>query len=333
MRFWPAHCPYSHCPSRTSGRFQASPWGMYLRKCDGRSAQRFRCRTCGRTFSSQTFRLDYRLQRPHLHLDLWALLISKVTHRQAARVLSCTRKSVAHRLDLLGRHCREFHQARLEERPVRLHEGPFQLDELETYEHRRRLQPLTVPVLIQRSSYFVIHAEVATLPCRGGLAEQERRRKERLEELLGKRRSGSRRAVEACFGRLASVIGSQRSEIVQTDFKSTYRGCIERTLGRGIRHDQTPSTLKRDRDNPLFPINHTLAQLRDGVSRLVRRTWAASKQAARLGHHLWIWICWRNYVRGVTNRAPHTTPGMIVGATERQLGREELLRWRVTVEE
>ena len=333
MRFWPARCPYSRCPSRTAGRFQATPWGTFHRKCDGRPAQRFRCRACRRTFSSQTFRLDYRLQRPYLHLDLWALLISKVTHRQAARVLACTRKSVALRLDRLGTHCRAFHEALLANRPVGLHAGPFQLDELETYEHRRRLQPLTVPVLIHRKSYFVVHAEVAPLPSRGGLREQERRRKERLEEQFGKRRSGSRRAVESCLGSLATVLGKRSSEVVQSDFKATYPGCIERALGSSFGHEQTPSTLKRDRQNPLFPINHTLAQLRDGVSRLVRRTWAASKQEARLRHHLWIWICWRNYVRGITNEAPHTTPGMIVHATERQLGREEILRWRVSVEE
>ena len=33
------------------------------------------------------------------------------------------------------------------------------------------------------------------------------------------------------------------------------------------------------------------------------------------------------------HEAPHTTPGMIVRATERQLAREEILRWRVSVEE
>ena len=333
MRFKPAHCPYSRCPSRIAGRFQATPWGTFQRKCDGRPAQRFRCRACQRTFSSQTFRLDYRLQRPYLHLDLWPLLISKVTHRQAARVLACTRKAVALRLDRLGNHCRQFHEALLAQEPGGLRDGPFQLDELETYEHRRRLQPLTVPVLIHRHSYFVVHAEVAPLPCRGGLRPKERLEKERLEQLLGKRRSGSRGAVEACLGALAGVLGKRSSEVLETDFKATYPGCIQRALGPWFGQKRTPSTLPRDRKNPLFPINHTLAQMRDGISRLVRRTWAASKQEARLRHHLWIWICWRNYVRGVTNEAPHTTPGMIVRATQRKLGREEILRWRVSVEE
>jgi transposase-like protein len=333
MRFQPARCPYSRCPSRTAGRFQATPWGTFHRKCDGRPAQRFRCRACLRTFSSQTFRVDFRLQRPYLHLDLWPLLISKVTHRQAARVLACTRKSVALRLDRLGNHCRQFHEALLASKPDGLTVGPFQLDELETYEHRRRLQPLTVPVLIHRHSYFVVHAEVAPLPCRGGLRPKERLKKERLEQLLGKRRSGSRRAVETCLGALAGVLGKRSGEVLETDFKTTYPGCIRRALGPWFGQKCTPSKLPRDRKNPLFPINHTLAQLRDGISRLVRRNWAASKQEARLRHHLWIWICWRNYVRGVTNEAPHTTPGMIVRATQRKLGREEILRWRVRVEE
>ena len=331
MRFLPSHCPYARCPSRSRGSFHATPWGHFHRKCDGRPAPRFRCRTCRRTFSSQTFRLDYRLQRPHLHLELWGHIISKCTQRQAARVLGCTRKSVALRLDLLGEHCRAFHLARMAERPPGLLHGPFQLDELETYEHRRRLQPLTVPVLIQRSSFFVVHAEVAPLPCRGGLGDKERARKQRLEALHGKRRSGSRRAVETCFERLAGVLGRHSHERVQTDRKSTYPGCIARTLGTGVRHETTDSRLKRDRWNPIFRINHTLAQMRDNVSRLVRRTWAASKQARRLVHHLWLWICWRNYVRGVTNWAPRTTPGMIVGATDRQWRREELLRWCVEV--
>ena len=70
--------------------------------------------------------------------------------------------------------------------------------------------------------------------------------------------------------------------------------------------------------------------LRDGVSRLVRRTWAASKEGARLRLHLWIWACWRNYVCGITNRSPGVTPAMVAGVASRPLGKDELLGWRVT---
>ena len=108
------------------------------------------------SFSTQRFRLDFRLQRPRLHLDLWRLLVSKVTHRQSARMLGCDRKSVARRLDLMGAHCRAWHRHRLARGPLA---GSFQLDELETFEHSRRLQPVTVPVLIQRPSLLVVDVD------------------------------------------------------------------------------------------------------------------------------------------------------------------------------
>ncbi|MBL7008437.1 MAG: hypothetical protein ISR76_05525, partial [Planctomycetes bacterium] len=71
------------------------------------------------------------------------------------------------------------------------------------------------------------------------------------------------------------------------------------------------------------------AMMRDGVSRLVRRSWAASKRRERLEQHLWIWLVYRNYLRGVTNEAPRVTPAMAVGVDDRKRTRTELLRWRL----
>src|SRR5262245_35427878 len=102
--------------------------------------------------------------------------VSKVTQRQSARILGCSRHTVAHRLDLLGKHCRDFHQRMLEEAKSRGGiEGMFQLDELETFEHNRRLCPVSVPVLIEKQSYFVLHAEAVPLPARGGLSKRDRK--------------------------------------------------------------------------------------------------------------------------------------------------------------
>ncbi len=153
MRFHPRFCPRSDCPSRTSGHRRWCFKGRFHRACDGRTVQRFLCLECRRTFSTQTFRVDYRLKKPKLSLSLFGPLISKVTHRQAARVLGCSRRTVAHRLALLGDHCRSFHRWRLSQAGRKFGSSKvFQLDELETFEHSRRLAPLTMPVLIERSS-------------------------------------------------------------------------------------------------------------------------------------------------------------------------------------
>jgi hypothetical protein len=91
------------------------------------------------------------------------------------------------------------------------------------------------------------------------------------------------------------------------------------------------STAVRNYSNPLFPINHTLAMMRDGVSRLVRRSWAAAKLRERLELHLWIWVAYRNYVRAITNEARHVTSAMALGIDSGKWKRREMLAWRVFV--
>jgi transposase-like protein len=332
MRFQPGSCPRPDCSSHVSGHHRWSFKGGFTRDCDGRTVQRFLCHECHRTFSTQTFRVDYRLKKPQLNHSLFGPFISKVTHRQAARVVGCSRWTVAHRLKLLGKHCRDFHLWRLSRATERGGiAGRFQLDELETYEHSRRLAPVTVPVLIERSSYFVVDLHTAPLPCRGGLSEADRVKKAERERIAGVRKSGSRKAVTKCFETLAAFHARGRPIHVETDRKSTYPGILKRRFGRRVLHRRCSSTAKRNYENPLFPINHTLAMLRDGVSRLVRRTWAASKFRQRLELHASIWIAWRNYVRGITNRAKTTSPAMALGVETRQWTVAELCAWRVPV--
>jgi hypothetical protein len=184
-------------------------------------------------------------------------------------------------------------------------------------------------VLIERKSLFVLHAAVAPLACRGRLSARDRHRKLERERLHGKRRSGSRAAVRSCFEALRAAHEPRRRVHVETDQKHSYGALLEQVFAGRADHETYSSRLARNRRNPLFQINHTLAMLRDGVSRLVRRTWAASKKRERLERHLWIWIAWRNYVRGITNRAPRTTPAMVLGLAGRRYRREELLAWRV----
>jgi hypothetical protein len=207
--------------------------------------------------------------------------------------------------------------------------GTFQLDELETFEHSRRLAPVTMPFLIARKSYFIVDLEAAALPCRGGLSPFYLKKKQEQELKFGKRTSGSRAAVTACFETLARVHPPEVPLCVQTDRKTDYAPILRRVFGSRISHERHDSRLRRDYQNPLFPINHTLAMARDGISRLVRRTWAASKLRERLRLHAWIWAAWRNYVRPITNEAPRMTAAMAAGVASRRWSIPKLCAWRV----
>jgi hypothetical protein len=116
---------------------------------------------------------------------------------------------------------------------------------------------------------------------------------------------------------------------VLTDHKHTYALLLRELFGPRCEHQRTISTRRRDPRNPLWPINHTLARVRDNVSRLVRETWAAAKLRRWLAGQLAIWVCYRNYVRGTTNQQPRTTPAMALGVQAQRWKVWELLEWRV----
>ena len=330
MSVQPKFCPHPDCPAHSQPPFLWRRKGFYRRRCDGRSVPRFQCLVCRRSFSAQSFRLDYRLQRPALTVAAFRLLVAKVTLRQAARTLGCNRKTVEHRLRLLGAHCREFQQQLLRRAAARGGlRGLFQLDELETFEHDRLLAPVTVPVLIESKSFFALHATTAPLPARGNLTARDRKRKAAREAREGVRKSGSAEAVQRCWERLSALAAPGEMVEVATDCKSQYRRQLAATFGTRLLHYRAHSSEPRVRGSLLFPINLTLAMLRDGVSRLVRRNWGASKKRERLELHQWIWIGYRNYVRAKTNTSRGVTPAMALGVLGERLSVVELLRQRI----
>ena len=173
MSFEPPRCPNTGCPShdiRCAFRYVRN--GKFVRKCDRRHVQRFICLVCERGFSTQTFHVSYRHKRPELNRLVAYELVSKCTLRQAARKLGCTKRSVTRRVPLLGDVARVTHEYLSQRRPRRW-DWPsendfFLMDELETYAVSRRNDPLTVPVLIHKHSFFVVHTAVGPLPRRGG---------------------------------------------------------------------------------------------------------------------------------------------------------------------
>lgn len=329
--FVPTFCPFPGCrTTHPQDPFQYHRDGTYPRALDGRRVQRFRCRRCRRRFSSQTFRLDYCLKKPRVNELVLACLVSKVTHRQTARILRIDRKTVHRRLSLYGPAMRRWHLGllRLARKRGGLR-GSFSLDELETYEHDRRLKPLTVPVLIHRATRFLVHVETADLPARGSLRPTDAARKTAQENRGGRRISGSKQAVESCIAALKVCHAPHQFLQLVVDQKKSYPPIIRRHFGNRISAlIRESSKTKRNTLNPMFPMNHMLAMLRDQISRLVRRTWAASKRQSALRDHLWTFLAWRNYVRPMFNHTPQRSSAMELGVAARLHSSADLLRWK-----
>jgi len=317
--FTPSFCPRASCRGIQGLRFQRK--GRFWRKCDNRFVPRFRCMRCRGTFSLQTFRVDYGLHKPLCTLDLLRGFVAKTTQRHMARTYGVDRKTVAHRIDLLGRHCEAFHRLRLPLLGKSASRWGFAFDELETFEQNRIHQPVTVPVLVHEHTYFVVDLEVGRLPSRD-------KRRARAEG-RGDRPSESKLACSSVFRRLGEITRKRQGASIATDRKPGYMRWLSSSCGGISSHTLTSSKERRDMSNPLAPINLTFAMMRDGLSRLVRRNWAYTKKRSKLRLHLWIWTAWRNYVRQITIKRKLESPASAVGIEVRRLGLAELVRWRV----
>lgn len=326
--FSPPRCPYPDCPAhvierRPDARFFIRN-GCYKPKCRARPVPRFRCRDCGRGFSRQTFRQDYRDHKPHLNAKLLELLAHGMGLRQSAVILKLSRRCAELKARKLSAHLGPFNRNMLDQLP----EGcSFQMDEMETFERERRVLPLTVPVLIEQESMFVVDARSAPIRPSGRMSQSRAFAIQRREAAEGRRRSGSRRCIARVLRQGAKFCKKLAKVRIDTDEKSSYPGLIRRAFGRRHEHRQSSSRLPRDTRNRLFPINHMNAMTRYLTGRLRRRSWLASKQGRFLDLQLQVFRAYKNFVRPRFN-GERETPAMVLGLIRQKLEPGDLLSWR-----
>jgi len=324
--FRPPRCPHRHCPNhRSPGPGFCSPHGSYQPLCRPRPVPRFRCGACRKTFSRQTFRMDYRDHRPHLNPQLFALLASGLGLRQSSRLLGLSLRCTELKFRKIARHLRRLTLNLRGPLPdgVRL-----QFDELETYEGRRNTRPLSVPVLIERESRYIIWSESAPIRPRGKMTPARERAIAEDERRFGPRRDLSARSVRRTLRRGFALVRPGQRVIFESDEKTSYPVHLRRTQGKAkVEHRQTSSKLARTTWNPLFPINHTEAMARDLMGRLRRESWLVSKKRRYLDLGLALFSAYRNYVRKRFNR-DRESPAQVLGFVGSRLSFGEALTWR-----
>lgn len=103
--FVPPFCPANRCPHHRhppTGEQWYWKWGFFFDRVFGR-VQRFRCRSCGSTFCTQTFSVHYHIKRL-IDLPIFMqLLQSAASVRAIARLYHCSTGTVANRTDRLMR--------------------------------------------------------------------------------------------------------------------------------------------------------------------------------------------------------------------------------------
>ncbi|MGH9750284.1 MAG: transposase, partial [Candidatus Polarisedimenticolia bacterium] len=275
--FRPAFCPWPECPEhqRRSGVLRCLPHGTYRRRCDGRVVPRFRCGSCRRTFSQQSFAFSYYLKRPELSRPIARGLVAGSAHRQIARSAGCHHSTVTRRSRRLGRQALLLHLLALRE--LELSE-PVVVDDFDTYAGSQYF-PCTLPTATGADSWFVYGFGFARERRRGSMSPLQRQRRSVLEGRYGRPGRG---VVTAAFRDLIERLPPSRNRLhLVADDDRAIRRAVE-TLPhvvlsacpnpvRGPKGSRR-SREARERDAALFPNDQLHRFLRHSQSAHRRET-------------------------------------------------------------
>ncbi len=252
-------------------------------------------------------------------------IASGVGLRQCARNLGLTLRSTQLKFRKIARHLRRLN---LNLRDQLSTNASFHFDEFETYEGQRNTRPLSVPMLIESNSRFIVWAESATIRPRGKMSGKRLKRLAESEQRHGIRKDRSRRSIERTLRRGADMANHSETVTLKSDEKLSYPRLAKAVYGKKrLKHLKTNSRLARETWNPLFAINNEEAIMRDLMGRLRRESWLVSKKRRYLDLALQVHMAYRNLVRKRFNR-DQQSPAQLLGFLPRRLRPLELLSWR-----
>lgn len=324
--FRPPYCPRRQCPEhlRTLPGYLFIRYGSYstLQQSD---IPRFRCKTCGRTFSRQTFSTTYFLKRRPLLPAVAAGLVAGSAHRQIARSFGCAPTSVSRMAARLGRHAILL-QARALDRLRGKVQEPFVLDHFETFEFTQDY-PFGVATPVGAESWFVYaldpvpharagrrtpaqRARIARRPRRpshGGYVGSTRRILDLLAKLAPSRsplhvRGDGHPAYDRAVG-----LHPDRKRISLRAFPNPKRRV------RGA--PRSPEAIARD--EAMFPVDLLHKILRHTAAHYRRETIAFPRRLNAAMERLFLTTVWRNFVKRRSERKPRPeTPASRLGLVE-----------------
>src|SRR6188474_889591 len=308
LSFIPPHCPRSQCRFHTC----AEGWrwvrhGYFTRRARPQWIQRFRCRHCGATFSSQSFSTTYYLKRPELLVALFYRLLSCSGYRQIAREASCAASTLVGQAARLGRHALLYLARHRPGAPAE----PLVIDGFESFAYSQ-YQPLHLNLAVGAHSHFVYAFTAATLRRKGRMTEGQKRRRWALEREHGR---PDPKALEHAVVDLIRIAAPAPQEdlVIRSDEHPAYPRALRRLAGYSLRHECTPSVAARTTGNPLFPVNLLDLLLRHNSANHKRETIAFSKRHQGVIERAALLILWRNFTKPFSENHDRGTPAMRIG--------------------
>jgi transposase-like protein len=298
--------------------------GFFYRQAKPHRIQRYLCKACGVTFSSQTFSADYWLKRPDILPQLMLKTCGGMANRQIARDIGCAASTIHGQLSRLGRHCLLFHEQMRRQAPS---SRDIVIDGLETFEYSQYF-PFHHNLAIDNASGVILSFTDSPLRRKGSMTAAQKVRRRELESMFGR---PDPKAIRTGMRDLLTVVLEGVAEVtIRSDDHPAYVRAM-RHIPTRITHLVTSSKERRDHHNPLWEVNLADMVLRHGSKNHTRETIAFSKRRQQSSDRLAVFTVWRNCVQWRRVKQPGQTPAMVAGWCETKLDPREILTRRLFV--
>jgi len=263
--------------------------------------------------------VTYWRKRPHLLERVFHLLVSCVGYRQAARSEGVSPQTIASLAARLGRHCQLIHEELRPKGPI---QEPWALDSFESFEYSQD-HPTSYHVVAGQKSHFFHGFTESELRRKGTMTPAQRRRRTRIEALLG---HPDPRSIEKEVAELLGIV-VPRPQVLElhTDEHQAYPRAIRALTHLEVNHHTISSRAARNVQNPLFAVNLLDLLFRHSGANHKRETIAFSKRRQSGIERMWVFLVWRNLVKSLSEKHPGESPAMRLGITHRLLTIKDIL--------
>ena len=306
--FTPRFCPHRDCSYHRKEEKRPDwyrPWGSYQTRTFGR-VLRFRCRSCGRTFSVQTFSLDYYAKKKVDYSRVFDQIITAGGVRDIARQEGISTGVVKNRTARLAHQAMAVLQSLLNELTL---EEDLCADGFESFTVSQYF-PNNINILVGKESQMVYHANYVTIRRKGRMTEEQKKRRKVLEKIWRAPRRGIQSGFEQlmlCIEDLLPSSGMNRIRLY-TDEKKEYPravSAVEQQLSRPgkpgysrpLRHIQISSRKARTLSNHLFPVNYLDRQIRKDGANHTRETVQFARNVSDCMNRLMIYFLHHNCLK------------------------------------
>lgn len=297
----PPFCPNKYCIHHQKGQFPL--WwtraGYHCTDTFGK-VPRFRCRTCHKGFSTQTFRINYWAKKLIDYPEFHRLSSESMGVRALARHFHCSTGAIQNRTDRLGRQMIAL-QTFLHQY-IHNHEDVC-IDGFQSFDVSQYF-PNNLTISITRDSRFIHEATHATLRRGGCMTAVQKERRSALDNLFSFEKGALKRSFTDILDHLAIHRPPELGHplVIITDEKYEYIYALkEHSLFKDqdedhlIFHHRISSKAERTYHNPLFASNYIDRELRKDQAAHRRETACHCRNVSKGMMRLWCYMGWHNY--------------------------------------